>query len=1255
MSGIIPENAKRFRWVWIAAALFILVGLLILARNITKESADLLTAEQREWLKAHPVIRLAPDPDFPPVEYFDKNGGYNGITADYIALIEKKLGIRFQIVRLRNWDEIINKARTKEIDIYVATKTPQRSQYMLFTMPYLEFPAVIITREKVKGPLTMEKLSGMKVSVVSEYAAHNFIAFNYPKLNLDVVRDVQAGLRKVSFGLSDAFVENLATATYFIEKEGITNLRIAGESGYVYRMGFASRNDWPELNRILEKGLAQINTDEKKAIYKKWIPLEPRSWFASKEFQAAILSAFGLAVLIISGIMAWNRALAQQVRRRTGELEAELIERKQAEEALQESEEKFRVLAETSPVAIIVYQGEKHVYVNTSATRLIGYTEQECLEMTFWDWTHDEFKEQVRCYGLARQQGEPVPPQYEFKCVTKSGEEKWVVLSAGRIEYKGAPAGIVSIFDITDRKRMEEELQRAHGELEKRVEERTAELSETVEALLLSRFCIDKAAIGIYQTTFEGSILNANDFACRSLGYSCEELCAMNVSDIDPAITSEKTFEIKRILDTSGFATHESIHLRRDGTTFPVEITANNMEFQGKTYTFSFVKDITERKRAEEALRESEARLKIAMDLARLVQWEYDVKTEMFTFDDQFYALYGTTAEREGGPLMSPEVYARKFIPPEESVIVAGGIAEVLANSFNQLEHRIIRADGEERFIVVHGEAVRDQTGCTIKIRGANQDITERKRAEEALRESETAYRKLASELAQKGNFLRTLIDAIPDLIFYKDCNSVYLGCNKAFKSFVGRPEKDLVGCTDLEIFNRDVAILFREMDRKMLSSGESQRNEEWIDYPDGRRVLLETLKTPYFDLDGEVLGIVGISRDITERKRMEEELRESKEKYQAIVNAIDGYIYIATPDYRIQFMNEGLSKLSGYRETGEFCYRVLNDRDSVCPGCQSSAVFEGKTVRKEWFNPREGRWYYVADTPIFHADGSISRQVLGTDITDRKLAEEQLRQKKQQLESLNSTLEQRVEEEVAKNREKDHLLIQQNRQAALGETLDHIAHQWKQPINAISLIIQDMGDTYLTGELTKEYVYETVGKILDLLEHMAQTISVFRDFYRPEKEKTIFRIKESIDKALIFVEPALKFHAIAVELDADPELSAIGYPKEYAQVLLNILTNARDIFNERGVESPVVKVKAYAEGKKAVVTITDNAGGIPDSIIGKIFDLYFTTKESSGGTGIGLYMSKKIIEKNMGGSLSVGNVNCGAQFRIELNMAMGL
>jgi signal transduction histidine kinase len=333
----------------------------------------------------------------------------------------------------------------------------------------------------------------------------------------------------------------------------------------------------------------------------------------------------------------------------------------------------------------------------------------------------------------------------------------------------------------------------------------------------------------------------------------------------------------------------------------------------------------------------------------------------------------------------------------------------------------------------------------------------------------------------------------------------------------------------------------------------------------------------------------------------------------------------------------------------GELCYKVLHDRDSVCPWCVNDRVFAGETVHWEMFSPKDKRWYYVVNVPIRHADGSMSKHSMIIDITDRKLFEEELEQQKKLLEELNDTLEKMVREEVAKNREKDIMLIQQNRQAALGEMLDHIAHQWKQPLNSISLIIQDLGETASNGELTDAHVEETVSKTMALLDHMAQTIDIFRGFYRPDKEKKVFSIKDCIDQALAFIAPAFRFYSIAVELDVDPGLTAFGYPKEYAQVLLNILANARDAFRARETEKPRIIIRAFSEDTKTVVTIADNAGGIPEAIIGKIFDFYFTTNDSSGGTGIGLYMSKNIIEKNMGGTLSAENTGGGAQFRIEI------
>lgn len=155
------------------------------------------------------------------------------------------------------------------------------------------------------------------------------------------------------------------------------------------------------------------------------------------------------------------------------------------------------------------------------------------------------------------------------------------------------------------------------------------------------------------------------------------------------------------------------------------------------------------------------------------------------------------------------------------------------------------------------------------------------KRTAEALRESLEQYQKLAADRGREHSLLRALLDSIPDLIFFKDSKSVYLGCNRAFEAFCGRTEKDLIGRTDLDVFPRDVAVFFRDMDRKMMTLNLPRRNEEWVDYPDGRRALLDTLKTPFYDQDGKLLGMIGISRDITEKRQAEEERKSLESQLQ--------------------------------------------------------------------------------------------------------------------------------------------------------------------------------------------------------------------------------------------------------------------------------------------------------------------------------------------------------------------------------------
>ena len=236
-----------------------------IAPKLSQESDKpfFLSSQEKTWLASHPNIRLAPDPEFIPIEYFDENGNYKGIAADYLALVEKKLGIQFNIVRLKNWKEIIAQTKAGEVDMWGAARaTPQRLHYLTFTKPYIQIPAGIFVAKEIQGSIDISQLDGEKVSIPSGYAMQDYIENHYPKIKLVLVSNTAEGLHRVSSGESKAFIGNVVLASYYIQQEGIKNLRIASKPGINYEWGFATRKDWPILNRILEKTIDAIEADE---------------------------------------------------------------------------------------------------------------------------------------------------------------------------------------------------------------------------------------------------------------------------------------------------------------------------------------------------------------------------------------------------------------------------------------------------------------------------------------------------------------------------------------------------------------------------------------------------------------------------------------------------------------------------------------------------------------------------------------------------------------------------------------------------------------------------------------------------------------------------------------------------------------------------------------------------------------------------------------------------------------------------------
>ena len=253
------------------------------------------------------------------------------------------------------------------------------------------------------------------------------------------------------------------------------------------------------------------------------------------------------------------------------------------------------------------------------------------------------------------------------------------------------------------------------------------------------------------------------------------------------------------------------------------------------------------------------------------------------------------------------------------------------------------------------------------------------------------------------------------------------------------------------------------------------------------------------------------------------------------------------------------------------------------------------------------------------------------------------------QLKSFNEALEERVQKEVRKNIEKDIQLMHQARLAQMGEMVSMIAHQWRQPLHIISSAATDLDLKIQFGTIDNETCLKNIDTINTLTQHLSSTIDDFRDFFKVTKEMEETTVDEVVNVTLKIVKEYVENKRIIINTELNCSEKFDSYPNELKQVLLNLLKNAEDALLERDVKNAAIYIKSYSENGYHCLEVCDNAGGIEDGVKENIFNAYFTTKEEGQGTGLGLYMSKRIIDEHCGGSLSVENSPEGACFKIAL------
>ncbi|MEL7642077.1 MAG: PAS domain S-box protein [Solidesulfovibrio sp.] len=407
--------------------------------------------------------------------------------------------------------------------------------------------------------------------------------------------------------------------------------------------------------------------------------------------------------------------------------------------------------------------------------------------------------------------------------------------------------------------------------------------------------------------------------------------------------------------------------------------------------------------------------------------------------------------------------------------------------------------------------------------------------------------------------------------------------------------------------------------------------------------------------------AILGFYRDISERRQAEEALKSSEARFRRVFNGTYDAIFLHAEDGGIIDVNDKALELYGVRRDEAAAFSLERDysaEDNPADKLHTfwREVMAGQDRFFEWKarRPHDGSVFYV-EVYLRRLDLAGRPVILANvrDVTERKRVLAALAARQEEISALNRDLADRVREETEKNRQKDILLLNRTRLAAMGEMIGNIAHQWRQPLNALSILLANMRFEYEAAcEAESPELLASHATAGEILRKMSATIDDFRNFFKPDKQREAFAVVEAIGDALLLIEASLIQHGVKVRFTARKNPRVFGFRGEFSQVMLNLLGNAKDAILASRRTGGQLAIRVMERHGRAVVAVTDNGGGIPEAALPRIFDPYFTTKAETGGTGLGLYMSKIIIEEHMQGSLTAANTEGGTRFSVRVPLA---
>lgn len=472
----------------------------------------------------------------------------------------------------------------------------------------------------------------------------------------------------------------------------------------------------------------------------------------------------------------------------------------------------------------------------------------------------------------------------------------------------------------------------------------------------------------------EGGIERLNDFEAM-LNYYFPQYPALGICQYD--LHRFKPETIKEIV-----LAHPSVVVGGS-------IRKNPME--GSNVRLNLV--ITEHHRIEQRLRQSEARLAEAQRLAHLGSYEFDLHTGETKWSEETYRMLGMDPSWDKPSL---EEFVRMVHPEDRMRVERTMVSALKEKSPFELEYRVVIGHSVKHMVGL-GQVALDEAGEVTRLYGTVMDITERRRILDALQASEERYKRLLSSVTDYVYSVQIVEGQTASTSHGAGCLAV-----------TGYSPEDHIADPFLwykMVVPEDRILVTEEAERRM--RGQSAKPlEHRIIHKNGSIRWVRNTIVPRRNADGTLTGYDGLVEDITERKNIEESVRDSETQYRAMIEAFDGLVYVCSQDFHVEYMNERLIRRTGRDATGELCYEVLHDLSQKCPWCVNDKVFTGDVVRWEVQSPKDGRWYDCVNSPILHADGRISKQAMIQDITERKAALEALKEIQSRYKDLVETID---------------------------------------------------------------------------------------------------------------------------------------------------------------------------------------------------------------------------------------------------------